>query len=623
MIYIPDIESSSESEFSSPEAGTSRPRRENETHDIETTPIDGNQRRRRVNLRKIINEKRNKGLAYKTQKGKIVNSRQVTPFPICRKKCAEKINGNDQKALFDELWALGNYNKRSAYLSSLILDAPKKTQRIRNTSGEPKPRGINHVYNVKVNGILIEVCKGCFLKTFGISNKCVEVAIKKKSVRVSGIPSPDKRGSHVPSNKIGDDEIQVIKSHINSYPRYQSHYSRSHSKKFYLPTGLSLTIMYQMYKEKSTNPVSYPYFGNIFRTMGLSFKKPSLDTCHTCDAYRMKIKLALPQDAEILKGEVDVHHLEADSAYSMKKKDKEESSEVKRVYCFDLQQCLPTPFLKTNIVFYKRLLWTFNLTIYDCYSRKSFCYMWSEVDGGRGANQIASCLYHFLSSLPIHVKQITFYSDTCAGQNKNSHVAAMFLCVSKLRPDLLIDQKFLVSGHTHMECDSVHAQIERKKKKSDMAIHLPRDWYNLVRLTSPKISVTVMTNDMFFNFAKLYKGPLQLRKIDKSGDKFIWHDVKWLRFSNENEPGVIKFKQKLDTLTEFKEISFCRRGKANEPLDPEKCYECQVPISQEKKRDLLSIIHLIDSSCHDFYHKLSTSPNTRDSDPDIEEFIDD
>lgn len=43
----------------------------------------------------------------------------------------------------------------------------------------------------------------------------------------------------------------------------------------------------------------------------------------------MKIKLALPPDSETLKKELDNHHLEADSAYSIKKKDKEESSDVK------------------------------------------------------------------------------------------------------------------------------------------------------------------------------------------------------------------------------------------------------------------------------------------------------
>lgn len=152
---------------------------------------------------------------------------------------------------------------------------------------------------------------------------------EKKYFRVSGLSSPDKWGSHTPQNKIGDEGMQIIKNHINSIHYTSSTYSRSHNNKKYLPTRLSLTLMYQMYKEKSANPVSYTYFGNVFHTMGLSFKKPSLDTCNTWYAYKMKIKLALPPDSETLKKELDNHHLEADSAYSIKKKDKEESSDVK------------------------------------------------------------------------------------------------------------------------------------------------------------------------------------------------------------------------------------------------------------------------------------------------------
>lgn len=135
--------------------------------------------------------------------------------------------------------------------------------------------------------------------------------------------------------------MQIIKNHINSIRYTSSTYSRSHNNKKYLPTRLSLTLMYQMYKEKSANPVSYTYFGNVFHTMGLSFKKPSLDTCNTCYANKMKIKLALPPDSETLKKELDNHQLEADSAYSIKKKTKKSQAMLK-VYCFDLQQCLPT-----------------------------------------------------------------------------------------------------------------------------------------------------------------------------------------------------------------------------------------------------------------------------------------
>ncbi|CAG4977317.1 unnamed protein product [Parnassius apollo] len=150
-------------------------------------------------------------------------------------------------------------------------------------------------------------------------------------------------------------------------------------------------------------------------------KKPSLDTCNTCDSYKMKIKLALPSDIENPKQELEAHQIQADSAYAIKK----------------------------------------------------------ERQGG------------------------------------------MYRCEKG-------------------------------------------DWYNLVRLTSSNIIVIIMRNDMFLDFASLYKGPLQLRKVDSSGEKFIWHDVKWFRYSGENESGTIQFKTSIDS-PEFENISFSRRGKANEP----------------------------------------------------------
>lgn len=132
------------------------------------------------------------------------------------------------------------------------------------------------------------------------------------------------------------------------------------------------------------------------------------------------------------------------------------------------------------------------------------------------------------------VFMILFYSDTCAGQNKNSHVAAMLLCVIQARLNLIINQKFLVPGHTHMKRDLIHALIERRKKNCNKELHIPRYWFNLVRnciKKENKIDVKVMYNSMFLDFAKLYKGPLQLRKFVVLGTKFLWQNVKWFQYS--------------------------------------------------------------------------------------------
>lgn len=48
--------------------------------------------------------------------------------------------------------------------------------------------------------------------------------------------------------------------------------------------------------------------------------------------------------------------------------------------------------------------------------------MWHKAETGRGCNQIATCPFLELINLPLNVKRVTLYSDTCGGQYINSHV---------------------------------------------------------------------------------------------------------------------------------------------------------------------------------------------------------
>ena len=73
----------------------------------------------------------------------------------------------------------------------------------------------------------------------------------KAQVKMGGTPHTDERGKLTPGNKTSDDDIAFIKQHIESFPHYQSHYSRCdnlHRK--YLSPELSIAKMYELYKEK-------------------------------------------------------------------------------------------------------------------------------------------------------------------------------------------------------------------------------------------------------------------------------------------------------------------------------------------------------------------------------------
>ena len=95
--------------------------------------------------------------------------------------------------------------------------------------------------------------------------------------------------------------------------------------------------------------------------------------------------------------------------------------------------------------------------------------MWHESTSGRGSSDIASCMFHYLSALPQDVKRVSMFSDTCAGQNRNINFSVM--CLRAVR--LLHVGPRLESGHSQMECDSVHSVIENACKKTD--IYSPHD----------------------------------------------------------------------------------------------------------------------------------------------------
>lgn len=66
------------------------------------------------------------------------------------------------------------------------------------------------------------------------------------------------------------------------------------------------------------------------------------------------------------------------------------------IFHFDFHKNLPTPKLTVGQQFYMRLLWTYLFGIYSASTKIMTAYMWHELVAKRGANDVISCLEHFI-----------------------------------------------------------------------------------------------------------------------------------------------------------------------------------------------------------------------------------
>uniref|UniRef100_A0A6P7H5J0 Uncharacterized protein LOC114347285 isoform X2 n=1 Tax=Diabrotica virgifera virgifera TaxID=50390 RepID=A0A6P7H5J0_DIAVI len=560
--------------------------------------------------------KRQKGEAYISVRGKKVPEKRVKEKDCskCPKKCSTNFNPETRDELHRAFWHIANIEKQRQYISSLIDIIKKKSKR---TEAEVSRRHNTVIYSLVKEGKKISVCQGFFLKTLDISETFVRRILSKRTQE--NIVQSDKRGHHIPANKRPEIAKQNIIDHINLFPRVPSHYCRKDTGKQYLASDLNVQIMYDLYKEdclnKKINPEKLWYYRNIFNTeCNLSFHTPRKDLCDKCFAFDH-----LPANEQAKKQSEHESHLKRKTlARNMKNSIKEKALAGDCSLAeFDLEAVRYCPKTNAKKLFYKRRLAVYNLTVFNVASKEAYNYVWHEGMAKRGSVEIASCIWKHLSENQLHSEH-NFFSDTCSGQNRNVNMVSMFLyAVKNLESVFIINHFFFEPGHSMMECDSVHAHIEKKSRNVD--IFDPSGWYAVIRTASRNLKYRVIEMDQtkFFDFNSLTQKTIRNKKIDTNGNKINWLKVVWFQFKKES-PNTVFFKYEMDSeaFLEFDisiNISVRRsvRREQKEQFDLERMYTSTMAISSEKHKNLMELCQdVIPKTYHAFYASLNECHGT-------------
>lgn len=568
------------------------------------------------NKRKLL---RNSGQSYKTKTKKTVPAKIFNPeFDCqCRKNCKNKFNQEDLAAFFNSFWKLADFSKQNIFLRGLVKISKVIRKRPRDGTGTEKKS--NFEYTVRVKEANLEVCKIFFLGILQISwGRLYRCLVKEEVFSVM-----DSRGKNIPKNKI--DAAHIV-AHINSFPAYQSHYSRKdNDQRKYLSPYLNIRKMFDLYVEQCTHenrqPVKEKFYYHVFSTkFNLHFKIPSKDTCRLCDELKIQMLVA-KNDEQRRKLDIQkkLHLASADQARAALKADQLKASEEIYVCTFDLQKALAFPKLSTSVAYYKRNLYVYNFGIHSFNARTGFMYVWDETEGGRGSQDVSSCIVKHLKEHASTHKNIVFFSDSCTGQNRN---IKMSLTLLKLVHDPAlaaetIDLKFMVSGHSFLPNDSEFGVIESSSKKHQN-IFVPQDWLDIIKNAKrkkPRYEVTRMERIEFLS-TKALEEAIFNRKKDSANVPVNWLKIRWLRFERGQE-FIIKFKETLSDLLPFRQINLQKPNQVGRNIlslssvKQELLYPHRRPISLAKKKDMEDLLPYIPPIHHQFFKNLPVICSTR------------
>lgn len=189
---------------------------------------------------------------------------------------------------------------------------------------------------------------------------------------------------------------------------------------------------------------------------------------------------------------------------------------------------------------------------------------------------------------------VIFYSDNCAGQQKNKFMLAVYsYCLQKFNNIRSITHKYLIKGHTQNEGDSAHSLIERQVKRQLKSgpMYSPDSFIAAIksaRKNGQPYHVYEMSFEDFFDWKDVCtQMGLNITK-NEDNELVKFSDIKILKIEKLS-PQVLYYKHSYSDET-FKKAVIIRKKK-NPEIVIKKAYDSKPGISERKKADLLDLLN--------------------------------
>ena len=336
--------------------------------------------------------------------------------------------------------------------------------------------------------------------------------------------------------------------------------------------------------------VSETLFSKHFHSENYSVFIPRKDQCDVCVSYKHH---------NIRQAEYEAHIHAKDQARAEKDKDKASTTDKKSVWTMDLQAVLLCPQTKASAMYYKTKLQVHNFTMYNLATKEGYCYVWTETEGSLASESFGYLQYqHFeriISQNP-SIEEIIVWSDGCGYQNRNTVVANGYSELSR-KYGVVFKQKFLVAGHTQMECDSMHSKIESQIVTD---VFTPRDYIVMMlgaRRNPDQYTMQQVYHTEWMKLDGCYFNSIRPGK--KKGDPTV-HDLRALEYHSSGE---LNYKLTFAENAQWEDLPHRVHVPAG-PLQWVRMFQVPLPLTNRKYNDLQSMLHVMPPECRHFYETL-------------------